>query len=229
MYRNFEWARTEFEKRNFDVKFLESTTLPLVFAEKIVSDDARTILFYLHIDGQAVDPANWDQPDPFVPVLKSQSKQGEWEIIDWDNIDGNIDPEWRVFGRAAADDKGPIIMMLTALSILEEQGNELNYNVKIILDPQEEAGSEAFLSTLEQYTDVYAADYMVIMDGPAHPTNKPTLTLGCRGIASCSMTLYGANLPQHSGHFGNFVFFFIGSITKSVFEIDTKVFNAFVF
>ena len=44
----------------------------------------------------------------------------------------------------------------------------------------------------------------MIMDGPAHPSNKPTLTLGCRGIATCAITAYGAKLPQHSGHFGNY-------------------------
>jgi acetylornithine deacetylase/succinyl-diaminopimelate desuccinylase-like protein len=43
------------------------------------------------------------------------------------------------------------------------------------------------------------------MDGPAHSSNKPTLTFGCRGIATCTITTYGSKLPQHSGHFGNYV------------------------
>ena len=42
------------------------------------------------------------------------------------------------------------------------------------------------------------------MDGPAHPTNRPTITLGCRGIASFDLTVYGPALPQHSGHYGNY-------------------------
>jgi acetylornithine deacetylase/succinyl-diaminopimelate desuccinylase-like protein len=45
---------------------------------------------------------------------------------------------------------------------------------------------------------------MIIMDGPAHNSNRPTLTFGCRGIATCSITTYGAKLPQHSGHYGNY-------------------------
>ena len=44
-----------------------------------------------------------------------------------------------------------------------------------------------------------------IMDGPAHNSNRPTLTFGCRGIATCSITAHGAKLPQHSGHYGNYV------------------------
>jgi acetylornithine deacetylase/succinyl-diaminopimelate desuccinylase-like protein len=43
------------------------------------------------------------------------------------------------------------------------------------------------------------------MDGPAHNSNQPTLTFGCRGIASCAITTFGSKLPQHSGHYGNYV------------------------
>jgi acetylornithine deacetylase/succinyl-diaminopimelate desuccinylase-like protein len=204
MYKNLTWATKEFEKRAFAVRLLESTTLPVFLAEKHVSKKAKTVLFYLHLDGQAVNPDKWDQKDPFIPVLKEQGENGDWKAIDWANIDGNINPDWRIFGRAAADDKAPIMMMLTALDLLENEHTKLKYNIKIILDSQEEAGSEGFLSTLEQYKADYAADYMLIFDGPAHPTNKPTLTFGCRGIAQCNITVYGAKLPQHSGHYGNY-------------------------
>lgn len=204
MYKNLEWVEAAFEKRDFSIRLLQSSTLPVFLAERTVDPKAKTLLVYFHLDGQPADPANWDQPDPFIPVLKAQNEQGDWEIIDWSNLKGSINPEWRVFGRAAADDKAPIMMMLTALDLLEQEGLRLKYNVKIVLDPQEEAGSEAFLSTLEKYKKNYAADYLLIMDGPAHPSNQPTLTFGCRGIATCSITTYGAKLPQHSGHYGNY-------------------------
>lgn len=203
--KNYEWVKKEFELQKFTVNMLESSTLPVMLAERMVSENAKTILFYLHIDGQAVNAANWSQDDPFVPVLKQQNSAGDWEAIDWSMLDGPIDPDWRIFGRAAADDKAPIMMMLTAVELLDRAKTKLGVNIKVILDPQEEAGSEAFLSTLDQYKADYAADYMIIMDGPAHPTNQPTLTFGCRGNATCSITTYGAKLPQHSGHYGNYV------------------------
>jgi acetylornithine deacetylase/succinyl-diaminopimelate desuccinylase-like protein len=203
--KNYDWVKKELEQQKFTVKMLESSTLPLMLAERTVSKKTKTILFYLHIDGQPVNAANWDQEDPFTPVLKQLDNQGNWSAIDWKNLDGAIDPEWRIFGRAAADDKAPIMMMLTAVELLDKAKTKLGVNIKIILDPQEEAGSEAFLSTLDQYKADYAADYMIIMDGPAHPTNQPTLTFGCRGNATCSITTYGARLPQHSGHYGNYV------------------------
>jgi len=204
MYKNIAWVTEACKERGFAVRLLESATLPVFLAEKEVDPQAKTLLIYFHLDGQPADPANWDQEDPFVPVLKAENKQGKWEAIEWARIDGPIDPEWRVFGRAAADDKAPIMMMLTALDLLEDEGLPPKVNVKIILDPQEEAGSDAFLSTLEKYQSDYAADYMLIMDGPAHPSNRPTLTFGCRGIATCNITVYGAKLPQHSGHYGNY-------------------------
>jgi acetylornithine deacetylase/succinyl-diaminopimelate desuccinylase-like protein len=204
MMKNVDWVTNAFEALDFTVSILETSTLPVFFAEKQVDANAKTILFYLHLDGQEVNPQKWQQKDPFQPVLKQQNTNGEWEIIDWSKIDGDIDPDWRVFARAAADDKAPIIMMLTALKFLKERSAQLQYNVKIILDLQEETRSEGFLSTLEKYKDTYAADYLIIMDGPAHPTNEPTLTFGCRGIATINISLYGAKLPQHSGHFGNY-------------------------
>lgn len=204
MHKNLTWATKEFEKRAFSVRLLESSTLPVFLAERQVSKKAKTVLFYLHIDGQAVNPDKWDQEDPFIPVLKEADEKGNWSTIDWSNIDKGINPDWRIFGRAAADDKAPIMMMLTALDLLENARTKLKYNIKIILDSQEEAGSEGFLSTLEKYKADYTADYMLIFDGPAHPTNKPTLTFGCRGIAQCNITVYGAKLPQHSGHYGNY-------------------------
>lgn len=205
MMKNVAWVREPFEQQGFTVSLLESATLPVFLAERTVDAEAKTLLFYFHLDGQAVNPENWDQADPFVPVLKQPTEDGDWEKISWDRLDGEINPEWRIYGRAAADDKAPIMMMLTALELLKEEGKEISYNIKVILDLQEEAGSDGFLSTLEQYKSRYAADYMIIMDGPAHPSNRPTLTFGCRGIASCSITTYGARLPQHSGHYGNYV------------------------
>ncbi|MEM9895134.1 MAG: M20/M25/M40 family metallo-hydrolase, partial [Bacteroidota bacterium] len=114
----------------------------------------------------------------------------------------------------------------TALKSLEDQDQKIPYSVKIILDGQEEAGSDSFLSTLDKYKKTYKADYLLIMDGPAHQSNLPTLTFGCRGIATCSITTYGSKFPQHSGHFGNFApnpVFSLGRILAKMKDEDGKV------
>ena len=176
-----------------------------MFAERIVNPDFKTVLFYFHIDGQPVDPSKWNQKDPFRPVLKEQKADGLFKAIAWGSLNAKINDDWRIFGRAAADDKAPIVMFLSALELMKAQNQEPKFNIKIIFDLEEEYGSNGFLSTLKQNKKKYESDYMIIMDGPTHNSNKPTLTFGCRGIATCSITTYGAKLPQHSGHYGNYV------------------------
>jgi acetylornithine deacetylase/succinyl-diaminopimelate desuccinylase-like protein len=205
MFKNITWVSRELNKLNFKVNVLASETLPVLFAEKNIDKDLKTVLFYFHLDGQPVNPKMWNQEDPFIPVLKERNEEGVFEEIDWNNLDKKIVDDWRIFGRAAADDKAPIIMLLSALEILQNQKTKPTFNIKIVFDLEEEYGSYGFLSTIEKYKKIYASDYFIIMDGPAHSSNKPTLTFGCRGIATCTITTYGSKLPQHSGHFGNYV------------------------
>ena len=205
MYKNVAWVKEHYSKVGFELKTLESSTLPVLFVERIINPAFKTILFYFHLDGQAVNPESWDQKDPFQPVLKEQNEAGQWDEIAWSRADEKMKDDWRIFGRAAADDKAPIVMFLSALELLQSSKQTPKFNIKIIFDLEEEYGSNGFLSTLQKYKKNYLADYMIIMDGPAHNSNQPTLTFGCRGIATCSITTYGSKLPQHSGHYGNYV------------------------
>jgi acetylornithine deacetylase/succinyl-diaminopimelate desuccinylase-like protein len=78
-----------------------------------------------------------------------------------------------------------------------------DFNIKVIVDSEEELGSPNLPAAVERYRDALAADMLVIFDGPRHPTNLPTLTFGARGIATITLTVYGPRVPQHSGHYGN--------------------------
>lgn len=204
MYKNISWVKRNYKEVGFKLSNLESSTLPVLFAERIIDPNYKTILFYFRLDGQPVDPSAWDQEDPFVPVLKEKSSEGDWKQIPWTSLETQINDDWRVFARAAADDKAPIIMLLSALELMKKENLEPKFNIKIIFDLEEEYSSNGFLSTLSKYKERYQADHMIIMDGPAHNSNRPTLTFGCRGIATCDITTYGAKLPMHSGHYGNY-------------------------
>ena len=96
----------------------------------------------------------WNQEDPFIPVLKERNEEGVFEEINWNNLDEKIVDDWRVFGRAAADDKAPIIMLLSALEILQNQNKKPTFNIKIVFDLEEEYGSDGFLSTIEKYKKI---------------------------------------------------------------------------
>ncbi|TVQ02040.1 MAG: M20/M25/M40 family metallo-hydrolase [Balneolaceae bacterium] len=202
---NVEWMQDAFIKRNFNVSILETEGPPLMLATLEVDQNLATVLFYMHADGQPVDPSRWDQPDPFVPVLKKRTDDGGWEIINWSSTEGDIDHEWRIFARSASDDKGPIGMFLTAMDIIQDENLLPAYNVKVVLDFEEELGSPHLPDAVLKYRDQLSADHMIILDGPRHSGNLPTLTFGARGIQTMTLTVHGPVNPQHSGHYGNYI------------------------
>src|SRR5690606_13721542 len=100
------------------------------------------------------------------PVLKSENTSGEWEIIPTEKLKSEYDADWRFYGRSTSDDKGPIAMFLTGWDALEEAGISTNYNIKIILDFEEEQGSPSLPAAVLKYKEKLTADLMLIMDGP---------------------------------------------------------------
>lgn len=205
MDENMQWAEVAFQKRGFQTQRLKTGGLDWVFAEQQFPGAKETVLFYMHIDGQAVDPSKWDQPNPYQPVLKAASTEVPgWNPIDINLLNGEINPEWRVFARSAADAKGPVLMFLAAIDAIQSVGVTPTYNIKIIMDSEEEQRADHLEESVTQHQAVLAADKLVILDGPVHLSGKPTLVFGARGIAAIRITTYGPRTPQHSGHYGNY-------------------------
>ena len=71
------------------------------------------------MDGQPVDPSKWNQENPYIPVLK-ENIEGNWNTIDINRIYNNPNREWRIFGRSTSDDKGPPMMLINALKIINK-------------------------------------------------------------------------------------------------------------
>ena len=208
--RNIEWCEETFSRLGFNMERVkaESTSPsmpnhPLLIGNKFISNKFKTVLIYFHMDGQPVDPSKWNQADPFDPILTDNSN-GNWVEIDRDRINTNPDPDWRIFGRSTSDDKGPPMMLVNALEILEKLNKKPEFNIKLIIDFQEEMGSPTVVSAVSLYKEKLKSDFLLIIDGPRHPSNKPTLTFGARGISRITLTSYGPIKPQHSGHFGNY-------------------------
>lgn len=199
------WMLEAFRARGFAARLLPTEGSPALFAERRVADAARTVLVYLQADGQPVDPDAWYQPDPYVPVLKAESANGTWEILPWDALHDGIDDNWRIFARSASDSKGPMTQFLMAVELLDRAGHNFDYNLKVIVDTEEELGSPHLAAAVRAHSDLLAADMLLIFDGPPHASNRPTVSLGARGIATVTLTTYGPRVAQHSGHYGNFV------------------------
>jgi acetylornithine deacetylase/succinyl-diaminopimelate desuccinylase-like protein len=201
---NMQWTEEQFGKRGWKVERLTTAGFPLMLGEYIIPKAKKTVLFYFHVDGQPVDRKKWNQEDPYKPVLKQRNPEGKWEIIPMERLQSSFDPEWRIFARSASDDKGPIAMFLTAWDAMQAAGKLPNFNVKVILDFEEEIGSPHLGDAVNKHKDKLAADMMLIMDGPRHLSNEPTLNFGARGISEITLTVFGPRNAQHSGHYGNY-------------------------
>lgn len=203
--KNVDWARNAFTKRGFETSVLKTDKMPLFLAGKVFPGNRRTVLFYFHLDGQAVRQQEWFQENAYGTVLKEKDQTGAFSQIDWSMLrSGKINDEWRLFGRSTSDDKGPVVMFLQAMDMLSQQKQQPPFNIKVVLDCEEEKGSPGLKGALASYKGELAADYLIVMDGPMHSSNLPTLTFGCRGGTGFSLTTYGAITQQHSGHFGNY-------------------------
>lgn len=198
--QNLDWLDQNFKQLGFDVSLLGTQGHPLFFAEKKVSDKLPTVLFYMHFDGQPVDSSKWDQESPYIPVIKKLENDRWVEVAAQDSLNN----EYRIFARSASDDKGPIMIFLEAISLMQLENSDQAYNIKVILDSQEEQGSPHLLEAVEKYKEILEADYFLALDGPMHDSLNPTLLYGVRGIIRVTMEVYGPHQAQHSGHFGNY-------------------------
>ncbi len=203
---NYRWCEKAFKDRNFSTTMLETPAAPLLLAEYNVKDESKpTVLVYLQIDGQPVDPSFWWQKNPFEATLKERSTEGDWQTLPWDTLYKKMDDEWRIFARSTSDAKGPAAIFLTSVDLLHKYKVDFAYNIKVIMDFEEELGSPNLPDAVTNYSDLLKADHFVIFDGPPHLSNEPTLSFGARGITTVTITVYGPEFPQHSGNYGNFV------------------------
>jgi acetylornithine deacetylase/succinyl-diaminopimelate desuccinylase-like protein len=204
---NVEFLERAFRTRGFATRRLANGGKPLLYAEwPKHAPGAKTVLYYMHLDGQPVVDREWSQPSPWKPVVKQRNSSGGWDIVSSDALFASpLDLELRVFARAASDDKAPIMMFLAAFDGLAEIAADPAINVKVLLDSEEEKGSPSMRAVAQANKDLLACDALIIFDGPRHQSERPTLVFGNRGAAHVTLTVYGPKQPQHSGHFGNYV------------------------
>jgi acetylornithine deacetylase/succinyl-diaminopimelate desuccinylase-like protein len=205
--RNVDFLERSFQKRGFATRQLANQDRPLLYAEWArKTPGARTVLYYMHLDGQPVVDREWSQTSPWKPVVKKRNAAGAWETVSSEMLFATpLDPELRVFARAASDDKAPIMMLLAAFDGLKAAGAQPVFNVKVLIDSEEEKGSPAMRAVALANKKLLACDALIILDGPRHQSERPTIVFGNRGAASVTLVVYGPKQPLHSGHYGNYV------------------------
>ena len=155
---------------------------PLVYAEKHVADDAKTVLIYSHYDVMPAEPLELWKNNPFEPEVR----------------DG------RIWARGADDDKGQAMIQVKAFEYLVKHGL-LKHNVKFIFEGEEEIGSPSLGGFLNEHTQLLKADIILVSDTSMLSAELPSLTTGLRGLAYWEIEVTGPNRDLHSGHFGGAV------------------------
>ena len=155
---------------------------PLVFAEKHVSDDAKTVLVYAHYDVMPAEPFELWKSEPFEPEVR----------------------EDHIWARGADDDKGQSMVQVKAFEYLVKH-DLLKHNVKFIFEGEEEIGSPSLNGFLYDHKELLKSDIILVSDTSMLGKDLPSLTTGLRGLAYWEIEVTGPNRDLHSGHFGGAV------------------------
>ena len=197
MRRNAEHLKALFEKRGFTVELQSVMSgAPVVLASLDPPGSAGTLTLYIHYDGQPVDSTEWTKCGPFAPCVMGPDGKV-------DAVATTFDPEARIYARSASDDKGPIMALLAAVDALKATGSKPAWNLRVVLDGQEEAGSGNFRRFVSTSGDKLKSDLAITLDGPRHPSGRPTMYYGVRGSAGVTITVMTSRNDLHSGNYGN--------------------------
>ena len=196
-----EWLLEAMRSRGLEARMLETEGNPAVFGERRVPGARRTVLIYCHYDTKPIPLAGWLQPSPLEPVLRRGLAEDGAAAEPFESIAPSDLPQYRLYARGAADDKGPIWCHLEALRLMETLGIAPAVNVKFIFDGEEEIGSPFFGPLTERQCDLLLADLVLVTDGPKHGSGRPTISGGARGNVKIEMVLETARRDLHSGNF----------------------------
>jgi len=172
---------------------------PIVYGEKILDENLPTVLVYGHYDVQPPDPLNlWDSP-PFEPVIKDE----------------------KIYARGAADDKGQMYMHIKAVEALIKT-QSLPCNVKMMIEGEEEVGSDSLEPFIRNNKEKLACDVILISDTSIISNEHPSITVGLRGLSYLEVEVTGPNRDLHSGIYGGAVANPINTLCKMIADLQDE-------
>jgi acetylornithine deacetylase/succinyl-diaminopimelate desuccinylase-like protein len=165
----------------FSVEVVKTELHPIVFAQRGGDRSWPHLVIYGHYDVQPADPLNLWKTPAFEPTIV-----------------GN-----RIYGRGAADNKGPLITNIAAVAMALEANPQLPLRITFLIEGEEEMGSPSFPKFLERYGDrLREADFVFLSDTALPNEQQVVLTCGLRGLTLFDVHLTGARSDLHSGLHG---------------------------
>ena len=153
---------------------------PVILAKR--DGDARWphVIIYGHYDVQPPDPIDlWSSP-PFEPTLKGE----------------------RLYGRGAADNKGPLLVHIAAVARLLEKDPKLPLRITFVVEGEEEIGSKNFKEFLLANKEKLRGDFVYLSDTGIPSPDQMVITVGLRGMLAFEVELTGPRSDLHSGLHG---------------------------
>lgn len=182
--RAAQWVANSMRRVGLDsVEIIPTKMHPVVYGESLHSPGKPTILIYGHYDVQPPEPLGlWTSP-PFEPTIRDE----------------------KLYGRGTADDKGQVHIHMRALETLRQMEGNLPINVKMVVEGEEEVGSENLWDFVQSNKQRLKLDALVVSDTAMLAMGVPSITYGLRGMNYYEVEITGPAQDLHSGVFGGAV------------------------
>lgn len=180
-----EWLANHCRQIGLTATIHQTNGHPIVVAKTPRDAKARRphFMLYGHYDVQPPEPLElWHSP-PFEP-----------------RIDGR-----EIYARGSTDNKGQNFAHLKAIEAYLKTGTPLPCDVTLVIEGEEEVGSENLSSFLQTNRSELDCQAVVISDTGIPDLKHPALTYSLRGIVAFEITLHGPSRDLHSGVFGGAV------------------------
>lgn len=151
---------------------------PIVLGKFSVDKSFPTMLLYGHYDVQTADYNQWRNHDPFSLYVGKD----------------------KIYGRGVADNKGQfLIHLLTIFDLI--QSKKLGYNVIVLLEGNEETGSQHIEQFLIDYRQDLFSDFCLISDSYII-WKTPCIDVGYRWGINLTLKITTATTDLHSWFYG---------------------------
>lgn len=174
-----DWLNQLFISNNFKSKLITGYDNPLVLVEFYQNENFPTVLIYGHYDVQPADINDGWSSDPF-------------SLTETNN---------RIIARGAVDNKGQVLIHIATIFKLIQK-NQLKYNVKFLIEGNEESGSPNIERFIEENKEILSCDFVLISDGEIS-AKRPNIEVGFRGTFNATLEIKVGSQDLHSGIYGS--------------------------